>query len=80
MSKQANLAILISKIIFVLLIIYAVISLYIFLWGTINIIPGLPGLEEDSTWIYFSIISFVMVIIISVFHLGKTILLQRKKQ
>jgi len=79
MIKKANIAVLISRIIFALLIIYGIISLYIFFWGSIRILPGLRGIEEDSKWIYFSIISFVMVIIISVFHLGKTILLQKRK-
>ena len=68
-----------SKALFVLIVIYGIISIYVLFWGKIGIIPTLQGVDEDVKWITYSIISFALVIIISIYHLGLPLLRRRKK-
>ena len=68
-----------SKTLFVLIVIYGIISIYVLFWGKIGIIPTLHGVDEDVKWITYSIISFALVIIISIYHLGLPLLRRRKK-
>jgi hypothetical protein len=68
----------ISKALFVLIIVYAAISVYTLLWGGIGVAPALPGTDIDAMWIYYAIFSFAVVIGISVFHLGINFLVEKE--
>jgi heme/copper-type cytochrome/quinol oxidase subunit 2 len=68
----------ISKALFAAIIVYAVVSVYTLLWGAIGVAPALPGTDIDSMWIYYSILSFVIVISIAVFHLSVIFLVEKE--
>ena len=73
------------KIIFVIIVLYLLISLYVLLW-----VLGVAGnvftsnqigtaTDVDNLWISFAIVSFGLAIIISAFHLS-TMILRRKRK
>jgi uncharacterized BrkB/YihY/UPF0761 family membrane protein len=64
-----------AKVLFVLIILYIGVSVYILLWGL-----GIVPLTEDnnSIWVYYSIISFGLTAILAVFHLF-TMIVRRKR-
>ena len=76
-EKGKSLSVRFAKIIFALIIIYAAVSIYTLLWGYIGVLPLLPGSDIDVMWIYFSLFSFSMVIIISVYYLSLTVIQKR---
>ena len=72
----------ISRVIFVLLILYVFIGVFFLLvsMGIINIIPGLSDNEFATEYLSacFAIISFVFIVFISAFHLS-TLIRRRKR-
>ena len=68
-----------SKVLFILIAVYVAASIYIFLWGRLGIVPGLPNLDINAMWIYYAIFSFIVVIVLAVFHLGVDIFNQKKR-
>jgi multisubunit Na+/H+ antiporter MnhC subunit len=69
-----------SKVLFGIIILFTAITIYIFLWGKVGILPGLPNTGEDAQWIFYAIFSFAVVIAISVFHLYVTLIMQKKRR
>ena len=67
----------VSKILFVLIILYVIVSVYILAWG----LGSAPGLAEDDDlmWIGYAIVSFVLATIIAAYHLT-TMMFRRKRE
>jgi hypothetical protein len=73
-EKSKNLYTILSRVIFTLIIIFAITSVYTILWGYIGVLPSLPGTDIDAMWIYYSIFSFSISIVISVYYLSLTVI------
>jgi hypothetical protein len=73
-EKSKNLFIIFSRVILTFIIIFVIASIYTLLWGYIGAIPLLPGTDIDAMWIYYSIFSFSISIIISVYYLSLTVI------
>ena len=67
----------ISKVLFVLILLYIVFSVYILLWR-FNVVDNVLMVEDNAMLIIYSLASFSFVVIIAVFHLI-TLILRRKR-
>jgi uncharacterized membrane protein YhaH (DUF805 family) len=66
-----------AKVLFVLIILYIGVSAYILLWG-LGIVDNMLTEDNNSIWVYYSIISFGLTSILAVFHLF-TMIVRRKR-
>ena len=67
-----------AKIILVLIVLFAIVSVYILLWS-IGVVDNIFISDVDATWICFSIISFGLATLIAAFHLS-TMIFRRKRK
>ena len=68
-----------SKVLFGLIILYSVPSIYALLWG-LELAGNFAGIADDILWISYITMSFVLVISISAFHHVTTTILRRKRR
>ena len=67
-----------AKFIFILIVLYAAVSVYILLWA-LGAVNNVFTSDTDATWIGFAIISFAMATLISAYHLS-TMIFRRKRR
>ena len=66
-----------SKLLFVLIIFYILVSVYFLLWA-LGIADKVPVVEDDMMWIASSIVSFALATVLAGFHLA-TLIFRRKR-
>ena len=67
----------VPKVLFVLIILYAVFSVYVLAWA-FDLAPNMTE-DEDLMWIGYAIVSFALATLIAAYHLV-TMIFRRKRE
>jgi membrane protein YdbS with pleckstrin-like domain len=66
-----------TKVLFVLIVLYIAVSVYILLWG-LGIVDNILTEDNNAIWVNYSIMSFGLTTILAAFHLY-TMIARRKR-